>query len=340
MPGTPGDLRGIERIHRRAAQATKIALAVSAVAALASRIEWRGVVGSLGSIPLMVVAGALMLSVVDRLLMAFKWWHLLRIANTRARFGGLVNAYFQSCFISHVVPTALAPELLRGWIGRRMGVARTTLVSSMVLERVGGAVSAALLASAAIAYLIGGASGAARRVWVLFGAALLTATSALIATTMSRRAHALADRWLTRLVPVTIRREAAGVSTALLGYRHRPLALLANLLLAMLEHLTQFLCLLLLARGLRVEAPTPLLLATIAVVMLVRRVASQLDSWTATEGLTLLLYSALALTREQAVALTIANGSAVVVANLPGALGLMHQIAGGVRLREVLGGAA
>jgi glycosyltransferase 2 family protein len=232
------------------------------------------------------LAVALVLASVDRLPMAQKWRQLLRAAGAAAPFTAIVGIYYQATFASHVLPSAMVAEVLRGYEASRLGIPRTTLVASMAAERIIAIVGALALAAEAVIYLT-------------FGAAIALAAGALLIT-----AGVAA---------------AAIVSPSLKVFLWSPRALATNLTLALAEHVLQATVVLAIAMALRLPLEPLPFCAVAILVMTVRRAVGYLESWGLAEGLSVVLYSRAGLGIESAAALALASYATLVVAAVPGA---------------------
>jgi hypothetical protein len=113
--------------------------------------------------------GIVGLATVDRLLMAWKWWILVRGRDRTLGLWPAVRAYYLASFAGYFLPMTVGADAVR--VGALAGAGRTAvLVASVVLERLIGALAQAVLAAIAVATLVtlgvGGRVGPAER-WVL-----------------------------------------------------------------------------------------------------------------------------------------------------------------------------
>ena len=118
---------------------------------------------------LVVVIG---LVTVDRLLMAGKWWLLVRGRDAAVSLWAAVRAYYLGSFAGLFLPMTIGADAVR--VAALAGPGRTAgLVASVVLERLVGALSQGVLAAVALAMLVaqglGAQIGPAER-WGLAGA--------------------------------------------------------------------------------------------------------------------------------------------------------------------------
>jgi hypothetical protein len=110
----------------------------------------------------------------DRLLMAWKWWLLIRGREAAVSLGAAIRAYYMASFAGWFLPMTVGADAVR--IAALAGEGRTLgLVASVVLERAVGALAQAVLAAISLGTLIalglGAEIGPAER-WAVGGALL------------------------------------------------------------------------------------------------------------------------------------------------------------------------
>jgi uncharacterized membrane protein YbhN (UPF0104 family) len=112
----------------------------------------------------------------DRLLMAWKWWLLIRGRAAAVSLWAAVRAYYLASFVGWFLPMTVGADAVR--IGALAGEGRTAgLVASVVLERAVGALAQTVLALVSCGTLLalgfGAEVGPAER-WLLGGVVLVT----------------------------------------------------------------------------------------------------------------------------------------------------------------------
>jgi uncharacterized membrane protein YbhN (UPF0104 family) len=96
---------------------------------------------------------ALGLLTLDRLLMAWKWWLLVRGRDAAVSLGAAVRAYYVASFAGLFLPMTVGADAIR--VASLAGPGRTAgLVASVVLERTVGALAQAALATVAVTLLV------------------------------------------------------------------------------------------------------------------------------------------------------------------------------------------
>jgi len=132
----------------------------------------------------------------DRLLMAWKWWLLIRGRAAAVSLWAAVRAYYLASFVGWFLPMTVGADAVR--VGALAGEGRTAgLVASVVLERAVGALAQAVLAAvscgALIALGLGTEIGPAQR-WLLGGAVLAAFLVFPLSFPVARRATRLLAR--------------------------------------------------------------------------------------------------------------------------------------------------
>ncbi|NKB88696.1 MAG: hypothetical protein GKS06_10795 [Acidobacteria bacterium] len=100
------------------------------------------------------VGAVIALHMLDRVLMAYKWWRLLRVRDFDVKFGDAVRGYFLGSFIGAVIPFTGGADLARIAAVRGKGANTEALIASVALERALGAVSHLVFCVGAVAMLV------------------------------------------------------------------------------------------------------------------------------------------------------------------------------------------
>jgi glycosyltransferase 2 family protein len=308
--------------ERRGAMARRLAntvLTLGLVAALVLLVDLREVMSALASIPIGLLALALLVLSADRVVMGLKWRHLVNGAGGKMRRRDAVAIYYQSGFAALILPTSVGGEVLRGLLGQRAGVPLSMLVASMVLEKLVAAVSSVILAGLAAIYIVLATSGSDDSVILLvLGSTVIVAAVTILAT--HRGAHEWIGQRMRRWTPQRAFKTLDHLSARVVAYRERLPLLKVNLLFNLGEHVLQFLALYLLARGLGIDFGFLPFLAVTAVVMLARRTLGFLESWGLAETAVVVIYSLFGVQRELSVGLAFSLWATSIIATLPGAI--------------------
>jgi glycosyltransferase 2 family protein len=310
----------------------KIALVVAAAYALWRWVDWARVGASLLTMSTWGVLLAFALASADRVLMGFKWRHLVRAGGGTMRLRDAVSIYYQTSFADHVLPNLVTSEALRVYLGRRRAVPAPLLLGSMAIERMLGAVAAVALAGVGLlvvaAQLEPQMRGAFLEIVIM---ASVIGALAIVAAWWTPL-HRLAGRALRKWIPPRLFSLLEKLSRTLVAYRAQPAALILNLLMAVGENLLMILNFYVIGRALGVQLPAVPFFAVIAVTSLVRRVAMYIEGRGLGEGSAIVMFTFLGVQKDAAVALTFAHYAVWLAASLPGAYLLFRS---GVSFRDV-----
>ena len=177
--------------------------------------------------PLVVVVA---LVLIDRALMAYRWFVLLRPLERERMpsFGVVLNIFFVSTFLGTFLPGSIGGDAVRAYSLATHGVPVGDSTASVFVDRMLGILSLLLVALLSVALARDLASERA----VLVGLAV-TASACLVAAVLvfSERAEAVAESVLGRLPGERIRRVSGKILASIRRYAHHKGAL-ANVLAA------------------------------------------------------------------------------------------------------------
>jgi uncharacterized protein (TIRG00374 family) len=210
------------------------------------------------------LAGAFVLVIADRALMAYRWMALLG-ASTRPPFWRMLRIFFESSFVGAFLPS-VGGDVARAWALSRDGVAGAQSVASVLMDRLLGVVS----------ILMAGAVGLAlaprvfdRSVLLISVAVLSLACLTALLLVFSRTADRMAKSSIGWVRPASLGRMLHRVLGALQDYRGRSQTLVLVLVASIAVQLLRIVQAWMLGRGLGIAAPFELYLACIPIVLLV-----------------------------------------------------------------------
>ena len=310
----------------------KIALVAAAAYALWRWVDWARVGAALLAMSTMGALLALALASADRVLMGFKWRQLVRAGGGVLRLRDAVSIYYQTSFADHVLPNLVTSEALRVYLGRARGIPAPLLLGSMAIERMMGAVASIVLAGVGLLVVAAELEPQMRGAFIDV-VAIATVIGALgILAAWWAPLHRFAGDALRRWIPPKIFSLLGKLSRTLIAYRAQPVALAANLFMAVGENLLTILIFYVIGRALGVQLSLLSFFAVIAVTSLVRRLAMYIEGRGLGEGSAIVMFTFLGVQRDAAVALTFAHYAVWLVGSLPGAYLLLRS---GVSVRDV-----
>jgi uncharacterized membrane protein YbhN (UPF0104 family) len=175
-------LRESERPRRKAGRRgfhVRLAVSLALLLLLLLFVDWSRLGARLGAANPLVMLGVVGLATADRLLMAWKWWLLVRGRDATLGLWAAIRAYYLASFAGYFLPMTVGADAVR--VGALARAGRTAvLIASVVLERLIGALAQAVVAALSVAALValglGARVGPAER-WGL-GAAVALAFAA------------------------------------------------------------------------------------------------------------------------------------------------------------------
>lgn len=245
-------------------------------------------------------AAALLLSVPQVALAAWRWRFTAGRLGIDLPFGEALREYYLAIFLNQVLPGGVMGDVSRAW--RHARVQEGPVVRAVVLERASGQV--AMVAAAALSLLVlPSAAGLDPRLAV--GAAALLAGGVALALVLAPRLgwkDARRDLRATLLGPEVVVPQL-GASALLVG------SFVAIYVMG--------------ARAVGVGTPTSVLAPLVSPVLMSMLIPTSIAGWGVREAAAAGLWSVVGLTAEDGVAISAAYGLIVLISSLPGALVLL-----------------
>jgi uncharacterized membrane protein YbhN (UPF0104 family) len=131
----------------------RIAVSLALLLLLVVFVDWGRLGARLSSADPLLMLAVVALATADRLLMAWKWWLLVRSRDAALGLWAAVRAYYLASFAGYFLPMTVGADAVR--IGALAGTGRpAVLVASVVLERLIGALAQAVLAGLSVITLV------------------------------------------------------------------------------------------------------------------------------------------------------------------------------------------
>ncbi|HTG49776.1 MAG TPA: lysylphosphatidylglycerol synthase transmembrane domain-containing protein, partial [Gemmatimonadales bacterium] len=130
----------------------RIAVSFALLLLLVLFVDWRRLGARLAAADPVLMLAVVALATLDRLLMAWKWWLLVRSRDASLGLWAAVRAYYLASFAGYFLPMTVGADAVR--IGALSRTSRpAVLVASVVLERLIGALAQTVLAGVSVATL-------------------------------------------------------------------------------------------------------------------------------------------------------------------------------------------
>jgi len=132
----------------------KLAVSIGLIAWLVQRVDLTAVASHLkqASIPTLAVAPALLL--VQALISAERWRQVMNSIGVALPLGWLIRTNWIGAFINLLVPGAIGGDAFRAWQTHKRGVALTSAVNGVMLERIITVLSLTLMVSVMLPLLV------------------------------------------------------------------------------------------------------------------------------------------------------------------------------------------
>jgi uncharacterized membrane protein YbhN (UPF0104 family) len=285
----------------------RIVLSLGLLLVLLVWFDGREVLSRIAQMDWRWVVPALVLSVLQILLLAWRWRFTAARLGLRMPYRLALREYYLGAFLNQVLPGGILGDVSRAWRHARATARTRTAVHAVLLERI--PVQTAMVAVALVSLAVLPLSWPQGGVSALGGLALILAIVALLGVFRER----LRGLWsAARALAIDGRRAFQPGRTLFLQ--------LASVALFVLGNLVAFVAV---ARALGSTLPLSTLLPLIAPVLLVMMLPVTVAGWGLREGAAALLWGLTGLSAAEGIAIAVAYGLVFFVAALPGAAPLL-----------------
>ena len=314
--------RGFEPSGRSPA---RLALRVIVAAGLTGYILWkshpREVAAAAAGADWRPMALAVLLVLVDRVLMAYRWIGLLCTIE-RPPLGEVLRIFFVSSFVGTFLPASIGGDAVRAYSLARLRVSPADAVSSVFMDRMLGVASLLLMALVGLLLARGLASN-----WTIL-TALAVASAACLTTLVlifSDRAASVAGAILLR-GPERFAAAGQQLLAALRRYsaHHRPLLNVLGLSVAV--QILRTIQAYYLGRGLGIAAPLETYFAFVPIILLVMLLPVTFNGIGTSQAAFVWFFARVGVVAGPAFALSVLFVALGIVGNLPG--GLLYAFGG------------
>jgi uncharacterized membrane protein YbhN (UPF0104 family) len=276
------------------------------------------------------LVAVLVLSFLNRLIAAYRWYALLKQVDVALGFGNIVRLVFVSGFVGYFMPGTLGIEALRIYGFSRTSANLALAVTSVAVDRLLGTFALILVALLGLALLPRSMPDIASealppgigRVGWLGLLALGGLAAAALSPPLRRLALHLVSRWR-RLQDGA--RKVFGIIDI---YRRRPLSLLANAMVAVGFQLLRCAAVGIGALAFGVELPWVVYLAVTPLITMLARIPISIAGLGVQEAGFVYFYGAFGMPAEVALLLSLAIRACTILSSAPGA---WFYVARGVR---------
>ena len=282
-----------------------------AVAAAAAGADWRP------------IGVAVLLVLVDRALMAYRWIALLCTVDRARRppLGTLLRIFFVSTFVGTFLPASVGGDAVRAFSLARQNVGGGDAVASVFMDRILGVASLLVMALFGL-MLVRGAAATAPILWALAAAGgLCLATMLLI---FSRRTAILAAHYTERMPFEKVKGIGRRVLESIRKYSAYPRELVLVLVASVAVQLLRIVQAYYLGRGLGITAPLTIYLVYVPLILLVMLLPVTFNGIGTSQAAFVWSFGQAGVAAPAAFALSVLFVALGIVGNLPG--GLLYAV--------------
>ena len=270
--------------------------------------EPRELLAVMGGARVMPLLAAVALSVVDRLVMAYKWSLLLAARDVKVGLWTAVRAYFASSLVGLILPVTVGADAMRIIALRRAGMLEVT--ASIVIERMLGVIamaSVALLSGLILASAVADIGVESLLVWLF--AAVAIGTVVFVGSLLA------AERWGARAAGSASRLQRAAEAYG--RYRQHPGVLAVFYVLSVFESLLSAAIAYVAAIGLGIDVSPMILVATVPLAMASARLPISLGGFGVQEASFVYLAGLVGVGGTEALSIMLVSDIAMLVALAP-----------------------
>ena len=300
----------------------KAALRAAVAAGLTAFILWkshpRDVLAALAHADWRPIAVAVLLVIVDRALMAYRWVMLLCIIDPaeRPRLADVMRIFFVSTFVGTFLPASVGGDAVRAFSMTQLNVRGRDAIASVFLDRMLGVASILLMATLGLTLAQDLAGNRTIVAALVLAAAICTATLLLV---FSRQATTVASRLLA-VLPGQVRETGDGILESIrryAAYRSSLVNVLAGSLGVQVLRIVQAYFL---GQGLGIAASPATYFAFVPLILLVMLLPVTFNGIGTSQAAFVWFFERAAVPAPPAFALSVLFVALGVVGNLPGGL--------------------
>lgn len=225
--------------------------------------------------PLLFALGALCYFLTV-LIAGARWWWLLRVNGTDVSLGETLRFTWIGVFFNSVVPGSTGGDLIKAiYIMKRCPGHRVPVLVSVIVDRVLGLASLAILGAVVVLFALDRFGHIAAEIWGVIGAVGLLGVVAL-----SKRLRQLVRlKWLLERLPQRISHVLKLVDQAIFFYRDHKKVIAASLLVGIVNHVVSVLSVVFIGHALGIGMPTFEYFVLIPVINIVSVVPLAPNGW-------------------------------------------------------------
>ena len=297
----------------------RLALAAGLTAYLVWRANPRDVAAATTGADWRPVAAAVLLVLIDRILMAYRWVALLCTLEPGQRppMASLMRVFFTSTFIGTFLPGSVGGDAVRSYGTVKLNVPGGDAVASVLMDRILGVAAIFLMALVGLLLAHDLASDAGILAGLVASAAVCGLTMMVVFTRVGAAAAAAVVRWIPA---ASLQRMGGRLLDSVRKYAGHPGPLVKVLLVSVAVQVLRILQAYCLGRAIHIEAPLSAYFAFIPLILLVMLLPITFNGIGTSQWAFVSTFARIGVAAAPALAMSFLFVALGIVGNLPGAM--------------------
>jgi uncharacterized protein (TIRG00374 family) len=293
----------------------QLGLSIFLVLAFAYSLDVKEAIRPINHVGWLYISAAMLLSNVDRMLMAYKWNILLRAKGIIVPFYQVIRSYYLGTFWGTFLPASVGGDIVRGYQLAAQTKSTMNVVSSIIIERMLGVLATLLVGGLGATLFVFNIN---RTDWTLMVSILSVLCVCSILGALSFNATLL--RAVKQLIPSRMSRWAAFFDQfhdSYQTYAKCPGALLRFALWSVLEQFIPIICVFCIAQALGLSASIWAFVMFVPIILALSRIPVAIDGFGIREGLYVYFFSLIGMATSKAFILGFLSHVVGILALLP-----------------------
>jgi glycosyltransferase 2 family protein len=282
-------------------------------------INWRECLDTLKVANIYWLLAVFVIIHIDRLFMVYKWAILLRKSGTSISASTALKSYYIGSFWGTFLPSSVGGDVVRiGWLIKEVKN-RVILISSIIIERIFGALAQAIVAFASFILLTEYVSIRLPMLPRILGLLLLL-TIMTVAVLFNGPMYRICKKAMISFNLHRLNQMTEKLEKSMLTFRGKPGLLIIFLGLSISEQVLPVASTFLMAKAFLIDLPLIWAIISVPIILAVSRMPISINSFGVREGAYAFMFSLAGIPISQSVMMSVADRLLLLIATLPGAL--------------------
>jgi len=299
-------------------------------------IDWNTLSNTLQEAKGNWIAAFILIHVVDRLFMAYKWRLLLRESGVSVSGVNTIKAYYIGSFWSYFLPSSIGGDAIRAsWLMKKRGGGGAIILSSIVIERLLGSVASAIVALGSVGLLVVHFQSGLPGLSIGVGVFLIGSIMALTVV-FNESAHDMFHKCLSYLPFERISQGMQKMKDAIFAFKRKPGILGRFLMLSIIEQGFAVIGMFAVAKALSIDLSMMWCVMGVPLISLVTKMPISVKGIGVYEGTSAFVFSFAGLPVSVSVLMALVDRVLSLLATLPGALWTVYGSEGDVSIHAIV----